>query len=86
MQASSRCGLGNGDLADDAEEAGSTAFGTARHATSRDSLERPLGTPIRPQRLFPFIYGSPRASVDAKPYPAVLQSSAQSQFPPAPPR
>ena len=35
--------------------------------------ERPLGTQESPERPFPFIHGPPRASVDAKPDPAVLQ-------------
>jgi len=64
---------GNGDFADDAEKQDSTSARKAPRATSRDSWERPLGTQESPERPFPFIYGRPRASVDAKLYPAVFR-------------
>jgi hypothetical protein len=73
MQASSRCGLGNGDLADDAEEAGSIAFGTAPTATSREFWGRPLRTQESPERPFPLFQSLARASVNAKLYPAVFR-------------
>ena len=64
----------NCDRADDVEEAGSIALGTAPRAAAPDFWGRPLGRLLRPERPFPFFNQGPaRASVDAKSYPAVFR-------------
>jgi len=50
-----------------------TASGTAPRATGRMFWERPLGTQESPGRPFPLFQGPARASVDAKPDPAVFR-------------